>query len=141
MHTLMRGTMVVLATVSLLLGLGSSAAAEVVDNFRTTGTVINTNPCAPEDGPIAITTHLHVVSKVADDGTLFHLVNIHSEGTSANGTKYIAIRHNVIYGPLGANNNFTSRIHRISAGSSDNAYIEITVTPSGGISQTVTCSG
>ena len=140
MHTLMRGTMVVLATGSLLFGLGSRAAAEVVGNFRTTGTVINANPCAPEDGPIVLTTHLHVVSKVANDGTLFHHVNIHSEGTSANGTKYIANRQNVIYGPLNTATNFTSRIHRISAGSSDNAYIEITVTL-GGVTTTVNCSG
>src|SRR5919197_2684297 len=131
MHTLMRAMMVVLAAGSLLFGLGSSAAAEVVGNFRSTGTVTNTNPCAPEDGPIVLTTHLHIVSKVENDGTLSHHVNIHSEGTSAIGTKYIANRQNDITGPLSPATTFTSRIHRISAGPSDNAYIEITVTSSG----------
>jgi hypothetical protein len=140
MYTLTRGTIVVLATGSLLFGLGSSAAAEIVGNSRMTSTVITMNPCAPEDGPIVLTTHLHVVSHVANDGTLFHHVNIHSEGVSANGTKYIANRQNVIYGSLDPATSFTSRIHRISAGSSDNAYVEIMV-GSDGTTTTVKCSG
>lgn len=142
MHRLKRSATVVLSTGLLLCALGTSAAAEVVSNFRTTFVVVNTNPCAPGDGPITLTVHRHDVVRIANDGTVFIHRNLHGEGVSANGTKYIANRQEFVENAPGPAFSATIRIHRISAGSSDNAYIVMTTTaPPPSTVTVVDCSG
>jgi hypothetical protein len=120
--------MVTVVTGLLLLALGTSASAEVVSNVRLTGLVFPTNPCAPGDGVITLTTHIHQVVRTSKDGTIFVHTNIHGEGVSTNGTKYIANRQNFVEIGPGPALSISFRIHRISAGSGDNAYIEVTTT-------------
>jgi hypothetical protein len=142
MRRIKQGATLVISTILLLSVLGTSAAAEVVSNARATFVVVVTNPCAPEDGPITQTVHQHTLVRIANDGTIFTHQSVHSEGVSANGTKYIANRQNFVENAPGPAFSATFRIHRISAGSSDNAYIVVTITaPPPSTVTVVDCSG
>ena len=116
------GTLIV---ASLLLA--APASAEVIANERITFTVTNINPCAPGDGPVTLTFEEHDVWQQLADGTLLVHSNFHGTGTSANGTAYIANRHQVttvVNGVAAA----TFDVVRISQGSGDNVQIEGTFT-------------
>ena len=125
-----------------LFAMGSAVSADVIDSGHTVTTNVITNPCDPADGLITITTDTRWETRLQPDGTVVsHFVN-HSEGVSANGTKYIANRQATNTTPAGSTTVAVDvEIRRISAGPGDNAVITITGTIPGTLTTTVTCSG
>lgn len=101
-----------------LLPTASAAFADVVDSGHTVTTNVVTNPCDPGDGLITITTDTRWETRLQPDGALIsHFLN-HSEGVSANGTKYIANRQATTVTPAGSTTaQVEVEIRRISAGS------------------------
>jgi hypothetical protein len=120
----------------------SVALADVIDSGHTVMTNVVTNPCDTADGPITITTDTRWETRLQPDGTVIsHFLN-HSEGTSANGTKYIANRQAVVTTPAGSTTaSVEIEIRRLSAGPGPNAIITITGTIPGTLTTTVRCEG
>lgn len=131
-----------LACVILLLGLSSVANADVIDSGHTVTTNVVTNACDPGDGLITITTDTRWETRLQPDGTLIgHFLN-HSEGVSANGTKYIANRQATTMTPAGSTiAQVEVEIRRISAGPGPNAVITVTGTVPGSLTTTIRCVG
>ena len=131
-----------LATALLALATAAVASAEVIDSGRLVSTNVVTNPCDPGDGLIVLTTDTRWETRLQPDGTLItHFVN-HSEGVSANGTKYIANRQATTTTPAGSTTaEVEVEIRRISAGPGPNAMITITGTVGGSLTTTVRCVG
>ncbi len=125
-----------------LLATHSTALAEVIDSGHTTTTNIVTNPCDTADGPITITTDTRWETRLQPDGTVVSHFHNHSEGVSANGTKYIANRQAINVTPVGSTSaEVEVVIRRISAGPGDNAEIRVTGTVPGPLTTTITCGG
>ncbi len=118
------------------------ALAGVIDSGHTITTNVATNPCDPADGPIVLTTDTRWETRLQPDGSLItHFVN-HSEGTSANGTKYIANRQAVVTTPAGSTaQEVEVEIRRVSAGPHPNAIITFTGTIPGTLTMTLRCVG
>jgi hypothetical protein len=125
-----------------LLATQSTAFADVIDSGHTVTTNVVTNPCDPADGPITITTDTRWETRLQPDGTVIsHFLN-HSEGVSANGTKYIANRQATTVTPAGSTvGQVQVEIRRISAGPGDNAMITVTGTVPGSLTTTIRCIG
>jgi hypothetical protein len=127
---------------TLILGTSSVALAEVIDSGHTITTNVVTNPCDAGDGLIVITTDTRWETRLQPDGTVIsHFLN-HSEGVSANGTKYIANRQATTVTPAGSTTaQVEVEIRRISAGPGDNAVITVTGTVPGSLTTTIRCVG
>jgi len=130
------------AAALLALATTAVADAEVIDSGHVVATNVVTNPCDPGDGLIVLTTDTRWETRLQPDGTLItHFVN-HSEGLSANGTKYIANRQATGTTPAGSSaTEVEVEIRRISAGPGPNAIITITGTIGGPLTTTVRCVG
>lgn len=140
--TVRRSVVTFLGVALALVAAASSASAEVVDSGHTVTTNVVVNACDPADGLITITTDTRWETRLQPDGTLVsHFVN-HSEGISANGTKYIANRQATTVTPAGSTTaQVEVEIRRISAGPGDNVVIRITGTIPGTLTTNVSCSG
>ena len=140
--TVRRSVVTLLGVALALVATASSASAEVVDSGHTVTTNVVVNACDPADGLITITTDSHWETRLQPDGTLVsHFVN-HSEGMSANGTKYIANRQATTVTPASSTTaQVEVEIRRISAGPGDNVVISITGTFPGTLTTTVSCTG
>ena len=138
----MRSLLAVFAVAFFTLAAPSVALADVVEIGHTTMTNIVVNPCDPSDGRITITTETRWETRLQPDGTtISHFLN-HSEGVSANGTRYIANRQAVTVTPEGSTTaQVEVEIRRISAGPGDNAIITITGTAPGPLTTTFRCVG
>ena len=138
----MRTVSISIAAAFFLLAAPSAAFADVVEIGHTVTTNVVTNPCDAADGPITITTDTRWETRIQPDGTVIsHFLN-HSEGVSANGTKYIANRQATIVTPAGSTTaQVEVEIRRISAGPGDNAVIMVTGTIPGTLTTTVRCNG
>ena len=125
-----------------LLAMASIASAEVIDSGHTVTTNVVINPCDPGDGSITITTDTRWETRLQPDGTVIsHFVN-HSEGVSANGTRYIANRQATTVTPAGSTTaQVEVEIRRISAGPGDNAVITVTGRVPGPLTTTIRCVG
>jgi len=125
-----------------LLATQSTALADVIDSGHTVTTNVVTNPCDTADGPITLTTDTRWETRLQPDGTVIsHFLN-HSEGVSANGTKYIANRQATVTTAAGSTINVVDvEIRRISAGPGPNAVITVTGTIPGSLITTVRCEG
>jgi hypothetical protein len=134
------GTM--LAIIVLTFGVSTAAYAEVIDSGHTVTTNVVTNPCDAADGLIVITTDTLWVTRLQPDGTVVSHFHNHSEGVSANGTKYIANRQATT---TTAADSTTAQveveIRRISAGPGDNAVFTVTGAVPGTLTTTVRCVG
>jgi hypothetical protein len=138
--TFLRTSIVVAALV--LLAMPGVALAEVIDSGHTVTTNVVTNPCDPADGLITITTDTRWETRLQPDGTVVSQFSNHSEGVSANGTKYIANRQAINVTPAGSTTvEVEVVIRRISAGPGDNAVIMVTGTLPGALTTTTTCRG
>jgi hypothetical protein len=132
----------VLATFLAVFATASVAHAEVIDSGHTVMTNAVTNPCDPSDGVIVITTDTRWVTRLQPDGTGVAHFHNHSEGVSANGTKYIANRQAINTTADGSTTaQVEVEIRRISAGPGDNAVITVTGTVPGPLTTTVRCIG
>src|SRR5438045_4558933 len=141
-----RGARQVLVTVLgaavALFATASVAFAEVIDSGHTVTTNITTNPCGLSDGPIVLTTDSHWETRLQPDGTVITHFQNHSEGVSANGTKYIANRQATVTTAAGSTINVVDvEIRRISAGPGPNAVITVTGTIPGSLITTVRSQG
>ncbi len=132
----------IFATALLAFATTAVADAEVIDSGHIVSTNVVTNPCDPGDGLIVLTTDTRWETRLQPDGTVItHFVN-HSEGLSANGTKYIANRQSTGTTPSGSTaTQVEVEIRRISAGPGPNATITITGTIGGALTTTVRCVG
>ena len=125
-----------------LFATASVAFAEVIDSGHTVTTNITTNPCGLSDGPIVLTTDSHWETRLQADGTVITHFQNHSEGVSANGTKYIANRQSTTTTSAGSTSAEAEvEIRRISAGSGQIALITIIGTFPGQLTTTVRCVG
>ena len=120
----------------------SVALADVVEVGHTVTTNVVTNPCDPSDGLIVITTDTRWETRLQPDGSVIsHFLN-HSEGVSANGTKYVANRQATTETPAGSTTaEVQVEIRRISAGPGANAVIMVTGTVPGSLTTTTRCIG
>ncbi len=125
-----------------LLATRSTALADVIDSGHTVTTNVVANPCDTADGPITITTDTRWETRLQPDGTVIsHFLN-HSEGVSANGTKYIANRQATTTTAAGSTITVVDvEIRRVSAGPGPNAMITVTGTIPGSLITTVRCVG
>jgi hypothetical protein len=125
-----------------LLAMHSTALADVIDSGHTVTTNVVTNPCDTADGLITITTDTRWETRLQPDGTVIsHFLN-HSEGVSANGTKYIANRQATTTTAAGSTISVVDvEIRRVSAGPGPNAVITVTGTIPGSLATTVRCVG
>ncbi len=131
------GTLVI---ASLLLA--SPASAEVVDNTWSTFTVMNINPCAPEDGLVTLNFELHGVTRQLADGTFLIHGNYHGTGSSTSGTEYVVNRQEWFTDNGTGTGAGTFRVIRVTKGSVDNVQIEATFTyPPVIVSSTFRCVG
>lgn len=138
----MRTLLISITAALFLLAIPSLALADVVQIGHTVTTNVVTNPCDAADGLITITTDTRWETRLQPDGTVVsHFLN-HSEGVSANGTKYVANRQAINVTPAGSTTvQVEVEIRRISAGPGDNAVITVTGTLPGTLTTTVRCTG
>jgi hypothetical protein len=135
-----RAALVTLAALSLLLSHPTTANAEVVFNGRSDVAFIVPNACAPDDGPIAVTGFVQVVSR--EQNGVFYLHNTwHMTGVSANGTHY-AVTRIIDVASAAAAFSYSSRERWISGGPSDNLFVTFTAQfPPGTFSLETDCRG
>jgi len=138
-----RGIAGMLAAIALTLLLSASvASAEVIDRGHTVTTNVATNPCDPADGPIVLTTDTRWETRLQPDGSVITHFDNHSDGVSANGTKYIANRQAIITTPAGSTTQEVEvEIRRVSAGPGPNAVITFSGSLPGTLTMTLRCVG
>ena len=102
-----------------LLATQSTALADVIDSGHTVTSNVVANPCDTADGPITLTTDTRWETRLQPDGTVIsHFLN-HSEGVSANGTKYIANRQATVTTAAGSTINVVDVISGASVRGQD----------------------
>jgi hypothetical protein len=124
------------------LSLTSPAAAGEVESTWFTRTIINVNPCVPEDGLVTINFEVHGVTRQLADGTFLIHGNYHGTGSSTSGTEYVVNRQEWFTVDGAGAGSGTFRVIRITKGSIDNVQIEGTFTfPPMTVSSTFRCVG